>query len=510
MDTAKIMIVEDNTTVARDLRDCLENLGYGVTSLVASGEESIAKAHAERPDAVIMDIRLRDKMDGIEAAEQIHSRYNIPVVFLSAYSDKELLERAKRVGSFGYLIKPFEERELYATLEMALYKAKADVAMLAASRMEAISTLAGGIAHEFNNMMCVVLGNAELTLRDLGSDHADASMLEEIASTAHKASKLAHRLLAFARGGAYEMNIVDLNQAVRETIRAQERTIPNGIKVLFDLEDDICHINADRTQLDMVLTNLFNNALESIDGDGEIHIKTRNVEVGDAQLENHLELAAGRYRLLKVEDTGCGMNEKVLAKSFEPFFSTKFQGRGLGLASVYGIVKNHGGHITMESRDKEGTTCTIYFPAVEAEVKQPHQQPATVVGGTETILVVDDEEILLKLSTKMLTPLGYKILTAESGQVAIEMVREHKEDIDLVLLDMCMPMMDGATAYPLLKKERSGMKVLIFSGYDLDSTTQALLDAGANGFLKKPVTYEKLTEEIRRILDSDNEIEHSE
>lgn len=502
MGSAKIMIVEDNTTVAKDLCECLEGLGYGVSSIVASGEESIERADAERPDAVIMDIRLRDGMDGIEAAEKIHTRFAIPVVFLSAYSDRGLLERAKRVGSFGYLVKPFEERELHATLELALYKATADAALLAASRMEATATLAGGIAHDYNNLMSVVVGNAELVRSDLGNDHPDADMLQEIETAANKASDLAQRLLAFARGGAYEMEKVDLNQVVRETLRAQERAVPHGIQVTCDLEGELWHIKADRAQLEMILTSLCANAVEAIEGDGKIHIGTRNVDVGDTLAEKHPGLEPGRYTLLSVQDTGCGMNDAVLARVFEPFFSTKFQGRGLGLASVYGIVKNHGGHIAIESQENRGATCAIYLPAVETEARQPPQPPAAVARGTETILVVDDEETLLTLVEKMLTRLGYRVLTANGGQAAIDIVREHERDIHLVLLDMGMPIMDGPATFPLLKNERPEMKVLLFSGYELDSTAQALLDAGARGFLKKPVTSKKLGAEIRTLLDA--------
>ena len=501
MESAKIMIVEDNTTVAEDCRDCLGALGYSVTSIVASGEESIERAEAERPDAVLMDIRLRDEMDGVEAAEQIHSRFDIPVVFLSAYSDRGLLKRAKRVGSFGYLVKPFEERELYATLEMALHKAKADAAMLAASRMEATATLAGGIAHDYNNLMCVVLGNAELVRNHLGNDHPDAHMLQEIEVAARKASDLAQRLLAFARGGAYQLAKVDLNQIVREGLSVQERTVPYRIEVRRDLEGELWSIEADRAQLEMLLASLCANAVEAIEGDGEIRIATKNTNVDDALAEEHAGLAPGRHAVLSVEDTGSGMNDEILAKVFEPFFSTKFQGRGLGLAAVYGIVKNHGGHIAIESKENEGTTCTIYFPAVESDVKQPRRQRAAVTRGTETILVVDDEEVLLTLATRMLERLGYQVLTANGGHAAIDMVREYEGDIHLVLLDMGMPIMDGPATFSLLKNERPEMSVILFSGYELDSAAQALLDAGASGFLKKPVTRQKLGEEIRKVLD---------
>lgn len=502
MGSAKVMIVEDNTTVATDLRDCLYDLGFSVTSIVSSGEESIERAEAERPDAVLMDIRLRDEMDGIEAAEQIYSRFNIPVVFLSAHSDRELLQRAKRVGSLGYLIKPFEERELYATLEMALFKAKADSAMLAASRMEATATLAAGIAHDYNNLMYVVLGNAELLQNDLGDDHPNANMLQEIKEAARKASDLAQRLLAFARGGAYEMTRADLNQILRDTLRNQARLVPQRIQVTCAFEPKLWNIKADRSHMEMILTSLCSNAIEAIEGDGKIHITTRNADVSDRLAEKHPGLKSGRYVILNVEDTGQGMNEEVLAKALEPFFSTKFKGRGLGLASVYGIVKNHRGYITIQSEENEGTTCTIYLPALEVEAEQAPDSPRARTTGTKTILVVDDEAAILALTKEMLEPIGFQVLTANGGQAALDIVCEHQGDIHLVLLDMGMPTMDGPTAFPLLTAQRPEMKVILFSGYELDATTQALLDAGASAFLMKPVTSQELVAEIRRVLDT--------
>ena len=221
----RIMIVEDNTMVSEDCRDCLENLGYTVTSIVASGEESIERAGAEMPDAVLMDIRLRDEMDGIQAAEKIHSRFDIPVVFLSAYSDNELLERAKRVGSFGYLVKPFEERELYATLEMALYKARTDkerrqmeASFRQAQKMESIATLAGGIAHQFNNCLTVITGNVDLLEMDFAGYATIADCAQEIKSSAHRMSYLSSQLLAYARGGKYQTKKISLSDFVKTDI----------------------------------------------------------------------------------------------------------------------------------------------------------------------------------------------------------------------------------------------------------------------------------------------------
>lgn len=501
MDSAKIMIVEDNTAVAEDCRDCLEGLGYAVTSIVASGEESIEKAEAERPDAVIMDIQLRDEMDGIEAAEEIYSRLRIPVVFLSAYSDRELLQRAKRVGSFGFLVKPFKERDLYATIEMALHKAKADAAILSASRMEATSTLAGGIAHDYNNLMQVVLGNTDFVLRELGEKHPNADMLREVILAAGRASDLTQRLVAFAREGMYRRERLDLNRVVRDFHRAHAHTVPCRIRLRCEVGDRPQYIMGDRAQVEMLLTCVWTNAIEAVDGEGEIHIASRTTIVSEAETNGEVSLKPGPYGVLIVEDTGPGMSDDVLVRAFEPFFSTKFLGRGLGLAAAHGIAENHGGRIVLESKEREGTTCTIYLPVVEPEIDQPPIERMEVSGEKETVLVVDDDEGLRGLIERVLVSLGYRVLTADNGRSALDRAREHEGAIHLVLLDMGMPVMDGATAFPLLKMERPDMKVLLFSGYDLDSAAQNLLDAGASGFLMKPVRTTKLAAEIRRTLD---------
>jgi len=503
MDSKKVMIVEDKALVAEDCRHCLENLNFSVTSLVASGEEAIERAEADRPDVVLMDIHLRDEMDGIEAAEQIHSRFGIPVVFLSAYSDHGLLERAKRVGSFGYLIKPFEERELLATLEMALYKAKADASVLAEARMEATATLAGGIAHDYNNLMCVVLGNAGLVQKNLDCDHPDTVKLQQIKDAARKASDLAQRLLAFARGGTYQIAKMDLNLIVSNTLQIQEQTLPYGIQIKRDLASDLWAILADRAQMEMTLTSLCTNAVEALEEGGDIRIATRNIDVDHALAEKHPELEPGRYVVLRIEDTGHGMTDEVRTKAFEPFFSTKFLGRGLGLAAVSGIARNHEGCVVLESEDGKGTTCTLYLPAVEEEEEKEQPEPQTTdVTVEETILVVDDDEMLLEMMTCMLTPLGYQVLTANGGQAAVDLSNEHEGDIHLTLLDMGMPIMNGATTLPLLKAARPEMKVLLFSGYELDAIARTLLDAGASGFLQKPVSSEELAKEIRKVLAS--------
>ncbi len=369
MESKKVMIVEDSALVAEDCRRCLESLDFSVTSLVASGEEAIEIAETDCPDIVLMDIHLRDKMNGIEAAEQIHSRFGIPVVFLSAYSDHGLLKQAREVGSFGYLIKPFEERELFATLEMALYKAKTDKAILAEARLEATATLAGGIAHDYNNLMCVILGNAELVRKNLGKDNPNTNKLQQIEDAACKASDLAQRLLAFARAGTYQKAKININTIVDDTLRVHEQHLPEGIRIRCDLEKALWAVKADRAQIEMTLTSLCTNASEALDGSGEVRITTRNITIDHSFSKKHPEIKPGRHIIFSIEDTGCGMPADILAKAKEPFFSTKFLGRGLGLAAVHGIIENHKGCILIESEERKGTTCTLYLPAIEDEIK---------------------------------------------------------------------------------------------------------------------------------------------
>ena len=502
MGSARIMIVEDNAMVARDLSDCLEEQGYQVVATVSSGEESIDRAGAEHPDAVIMDIQLRDRMDGIEAAEQIHTRFGIPVVFLSAYSDQKLLERAKRVGSFGYLVKPFEEHEVCATLEMALFKARTDAALLEMARLEATSTLAGGIAHDCNNLMCSALGYTELLQNELGQGHRSAWMLKEIETAARRTSDLAQRLLHFARSGALKLEPVELNQVVRESLRTQVLALPYRIQFTSALEDGLGRIRADRAHLEVILKSLISNAVEAIAGEGQIHVATGNREGPANRADRRGDPHAGSSVMLSVSDTGCGMSAEVQARAFTPFYSTKFTGRGLGLASVYGIVKSHAGEIELKSLPNEGTTVTILFPALEPEAGPPTEPVRDAAPRTGTILVVDDEILVRRPVSLLLERCGHQVLVAEDGLAAVRLARGHAGPIDVALLDLCMSRMDGPAAFPLLREARPEMKILLFSGYAQDAAADALLAAGAVGYLKKPVSSDELAEAIRNALAS--------
>ncbi len=507
MDSAKIMIVEDNTMVSEDCRDCLESLGYTVTSIVASGEESIERAGAEMPDAVLMDIRLRDHMDGIQAAEEIHSLFDIPVVFLSAYSDNELLERAKRVGSFGYLVKPFEERELYATLEMALYKARTDkerrqmeASFRQAQKMESIATLAGGIAHQFNNCLAVITGNVDLLEMDFAGYAKIADYAQEIKSSAHRMSYLSSQLLAYARGGKYQTEKISLSDFVKQTLPLLKHAIDPAMSLHLDLPRDIFNVEIDLAQMQMVLSAVVVNASEAMEGKGSICIVCENKVLTNETVENYPELKPGDYACLTVTDDGMGMDEEIRNRMFEPFFTTKFQGRGLGMAAVYGIVKNHDGWISVVSEKGQGTTVKIYLPVARYSDEKHKEPKPRQVKGKGTILVIEDEESVMKVSRAILKKLGYRVIEAKTGKAAINRVKNFDGDIDLAMLDVLLPDMSGNAVYPFLMEARPNLKVIVFSGYSIDGPVQEILDAGAQGYIQKPFAIAELSEKLKTVL----------
>ncbi len=374
MTSVKIMIVEDNTTVAEGCRDCIEHLGYEVTSVVASGEEALEEISCSKPDAVLMDIRLRGDLDGIETADRIYKRFEIPIVFLSAYSDPNLLERAKKVGSFGYLIKPFDEREIYTTLEMALYKSnvekerrKMDARLRQAQKMEAVAALAGGIAHQFNNALSVITGYIDLIEMEYSHDEILSGYLQRMIISTHKMTHLTAQLLAYARGGKYRVETVLLCDFVRKVLPVIEKSLGSGIDINRDLHNDNLTVKIDTTQMKMVLSAIIDNASEAMDGHGAIYIYCRKVTLAPEDIvKNTPWLNPGDYASITIVDEGRGMDEKIRKRIFEPFFTTGFKGRGLGMAAVYGIIKNHGGWISVDSEPGRGTEVKIYLPVVKS------------------------------------------------------------------------------------------------------------------------------------------------
>ena len=363
---------------------------------------------------------------------------------------------------------------------------------------------AGGVAHRVNNLMMSVLGYAELLKADLSGQSRLLEMLDTIARSAQETSNLAQQMLAFARGGGYQPRIISLNDTINEMLQLwlAHRTMPADIRLLRHLAPDLWHVGADAAQMGQILVNLLSNALEAMVDSGRITVSTRNIMM----TEPSRSLRLGPYICLAVQDTGSGMSEGVRSKAFEPFFSTKFQGRGLGLPAVYGIVQNHngGGRHPQQARARHyGDGVLARTPAARAGKARPlPRAPEVVATGAETILVIEDDETVRQMTQRILKRLGYQVLTARGGTEAVELAQHQDGRIHLALLDMEMPVMNGSRTYPLLTQARPGLKVIVYSGHELDVSIQALLDAGARAFINKPSDLKTLAGEVRRVLDS--------
>ncbi|MCU0597203.1 MAG: PAS domain S-box protein, partial [Desulfobacterota bacterium] len=345
-------------------------------------------------------------------------------------------------------------------------------------KMEAIGTLAGGIAHNFNNLLMGIQGNISLMLMDTASSHPHLERLNTIEKLIESGSKLTGQLLGYARGGKYEARPTDLNRLVRETSQTFGLT-KKEIAIHLDLCEDLWRAAADRAQIEEVLMNLFVNAADAMPRGGELFLTTRNV-TEKALHGKPFKVEPGPYALISVRDSGSGMDAKTLERIFDPFFTTKPVGRGtgLGLASAYGIMKAHNGYIDVESEIEAGTCFFLYLPASSHQVAQEEPRRVGPVPGAETLLLVDDEESVLKVARLMLEKLGYHVLAATNAKEAIQMFSGHKESIHMVILDMIMPDMGGGMLYERLKALDPGLKALLSSGYSLDGQATEILKQG--------------------------------
>ncbi len=373
-----------------------------------------------------------------------------------------------------------------------------------AQKMEAVGTLAGGIAHDFNNILQVVLGYSELLLADEDLPKRRRDDLEKIFLAGKTGADLVQRLLTFSRKTETKLLDLDLNQRIRQTHKFLQRTIPKMIDIELMLIEDLGVIHADPTQMDQVLMNLAVNARDAMPEGGKLIIETSNVVLDEDYARSHVEAKPGEYVLLGVSDTGSGMDKETLEHIFEPFYTTKApgQGTGLGLAMVFGIVKQHHGFINCYSEVGRGTTFNIYLPAVVSEA-QSDQPVVTAMpqGGTETVLLVDDEEFVRDLGKRILERSGYTVLTASNGEEALDLYNKGRDKISLVILDLIMPEMGGKQCLEKLLKIDPKVRVLIASGFAASGQTNEAIEAGARGFIGKPFNMKGMLQSIREGLD---------
>ena len=378
---------------------------------------------------------------------------------------------------------------------------KLEIRMARAEKVEAIGTLAGGIAHDFNNLMMGIQGCVSLMLADLDGAHPHHEYLTNIEKQIRSGTRLTSQLLGYARKGRYDIRPIDMNLMVEELAPTFGRT-RKDITICYRLETGLHAVKADKGQIEQVLLNLFVNAADAMPAGGDLILKTRNVCQNDIAT-TLFEPKPGSYVELTVTDTGTGMDRDILGRIFEPFFTTKEMGRGtgLGLASVFGIVKGHGGYIDVASRKGQGTTFSVYLPAARAAVSRPEtSKKARIEKGEGVVLLVEDEEMVLQVNAKMLRRLGYTVIEAGEGCTAVDIFKKNSAEIDLVVLDMIMPGMGGGDVFKQIKKLNPVVKVLLTSGCDTNGEALRVLSEGCDGFIQKPYSLEELSFKIKDII----------
>ena len=371
--------------------------------------------------------------------------------------------------------------------------------------MDAISILAGGVAHEFNNALMGIMGNIELLKMDLPEDERRDKYFEAMKGSGHRMSRLTHQLLAYAQGGKYQPKNLKLDGFVIQTLQILQHDLSPEVRVETHFSKDVSVIKADNAQMQMVLSAILANSNEGIENEGLIRITAENKYIDEDFAKQHPGFKPGSYVCLNIEDDGKGMDEETKDGIFEPFFTTKFQGRGMGMAAVYGIVKNHDGWIHVDSELGKGTTVQIYLPAISAESKaqgaKAGEQPEVEMAiGEGTILMIEDEDVVIEVTQAMLEWLGYRVMVAKTGKDAIHITETFDGQIDLALLDIKLPDMEGGKLYPLIMEARPNLRVIVFSGYSIEGPARKILDAGAQDFIQKPFSLATLSEKLKEVL----------
>ncbi|MFC1841379.1 ATP-binding protein, partial [Thermodesulfobacteriota bacterium] len=373
-------------------------------------------------------------------------------------------------------------------------------------KMEAIGTLTGGVAHDFNNLLTTIIGNAELGLMDLGKDSPQYESLKEIIKAGNSAATLTRQLLAFSRKQILQPTILDLNTVIKDMDKMLQRIIGEDLELTTLPKPDLGKVITDPGQIEQVIMNLVVNARDAMPQGGMITIETANTDLDESYFRDHgIESQIGPYVMLAVSDTGIGMDKETQERIFEPFFTTKgrSKGTGLGLSTVYGVIKQNKGFVWVYSEPEQGTTFKIYLPKVKAYVasEKKEQHHVTELGGSETVLVVEDDDSLRKLARKALQQRGYRVLEAENCEDALRVSEEHEGPIQLMITDVVMPKMSGKETAEHLQPLHPQMKVIYMSGYTDDAIVRhGVLIPGLN-FIEKPFTPEGLLRKVREVLD---------
>jgi signal transduction histidine kinase len=466
-------------------------------------------------DVVLVDHRLGAD-SGVSLIEQaIAEGFKGPMILLTGRGDHDVDVQAMNAGAADYLVKDqltpqLMERVIRYSIarkvtEVAL--AHSEEQLRQAHKMDAIGSLAGGVAHDFNNLLSIVLSYSELLADGLSPDDPMLADLKQISDAGVRAAGLTRQLLAFSHQQVLQPQVIDLNDAFAKVEKMLQRVLGEDVELRSAAGPRLHRILADPGQIEQVIMNLTVNARDAMPQGGTLNVETRNVDLDAAFASQHLGIVPGPHVLLSVSDTGTGMDRATLRRIFEPFFTTKELGKGtgLGLATVFGIVRQSGGVILVDSELGKGTTFRVYFPRAEGELRRPGVSdvpPRHSLLGSETVLVVEDEDGVRALVRTILSKHGYQVLDARSGGDALLLCEQHPERIALLLTDVVMPRMNGRQLAERLRALRPDMRTLYMSGYTNDAVVRHGVMKNTIDFIQKPITPETLSRKVREVLDA--------
>ena len=515
LDVVRILAVDDDPQAVALIEMALADASFNYT-LDAASTATVGRARiaADAHDIYLIDQQLPDGqgVDLIHNAKKDGSTK--PFILMTGYGSGALDEAASREGAADYVEKHMVAAQLERSIRYALRNWQSarmlherEEQLRHAQKMEAIGRLAGGVAHDFNNILTAIIGYTDLLSERFGTDDASGRDVKEIRKAADRAAALTRQLLAFSRKQFLDPTILDLNEAIGGLLQMLPRVIGEHIKTRTRLGGNLARLKADASQLEQVFINVVLNARDAMPVGGQLTIETANVTLDSERIADEgLSLSTGDYVMLRITDTGSGMDEATRARAFEPFFTTKQKGKGtgLGLATVYGIVDQSGGQVALTSTPGRGTAVCIYLPATKAhaETRKPQLVAASEDRGTETVLLVEDNESVRELAVKALRRRGYTVYEARDAEEAIAWSAKPGNHADLLVTDIVMPGLSGPNLAARLMQQNAGLRVLYMSGYtDEANAVQGAYLAGVP-LLQKPFTPARLAERVRVVLDT--------